>query len=188
MKTGLWHNFVTALLVVLACLSIVATTFLVWFQQTALNTDQFVAIVATSTEDPQVIEFDQPPAGDQVVTALDVENRLLELLPDRLDRLAAPFAEALRGWDSRCRDQRALCAGVPGDLARVADGDPWRIGGIPARRYDQRADRRWNADDRRHRRRQRCHRATPGERRHTGDHRMCRTSLPNRTGRLRSIG
>ena len=96
MKTGLWHNFVTALLVVLACLSIVATTFLVWFQQTALNTNQFVAIVATSTEDPQVIESISVRFSNQVVTALDVENRLVELLPDRLDRLAAPFTAALQ--------------------------------------------------------------------------------------------
>ena len=95
MKTGLWHNLITGLLVVLACLSIVSTTFLVWFQQTALNTNQFVTIVATSTEDPQVIDSISLRLSNQVVTALDVENRLVELLPDRLDRLAAPFAQAL---------------------------------------------------------------------------------------------
>ncbi len=95
MKTGWWHNFVTSLFVVLACLSIVATTMLVWFQQTTLNTNQFVNIVATSTEDPQVVESISLRLSDQVVTALDVENRLTELLPDRLDPLAGRFALAL---------------------------------------------------------------------------------------------
>ena len=95
MKTGIWHNFVTGLLVVLACLSIVATTFLVWFQQTALNTNNFVSIVATSTEDPQVTASIGLRLSDQIVTSLDLENRLRELLPDRLDALAAPVTQAL---------------------------------------------------------------------------------------------
>jgi len=94
-KTGIWHNFVTGLLVVLACLSIVATTFLVWFQQTALNTNNFVSIVATSTEDPQVTASIGLRLSDQIVTSLDLENRLRELLPDRLDALAAPVTQAL---------------------------------------------------------------------------------------------
>ena len=95
MKTGIWHNFVTGLLVVLACLSIVTTTFLVWFQQTALNTNNFVSIVATSTEDPQVTASIGLRLSDQIVTSLDLENRLRELLPDRLDALAAPVTQAL---------------------------------------------------------------------------------------------
>src|SRR5215218_1507575 len=95
MKTGVWHNFVTALLVVLACLSIVATTLLVWFQQTALNTNNFVSIVATSTENPQVISSISLRLSDQVTAALELENRLTELLPDRLQPLAAPVSQAL---------------------------------------------------------------------------------------------
>jgi len=95
MKTGLWHNFVTGTLVVLAVLSIVATTFLVWFQQTALNTNNFVSVVVTSTEDPRVISSISLRLSDQIITALDVENKLRELLPDRLDALAAPVAQAL---------------------------------------------------------------------------------------------
>jgi len=95
MKTGVWHNFVTGLLVVLACLSIVATTLLVWFQQTALNTNNFVSIVATSTENPQVISSISLRLSDQVTAALDLENRLTELLPDRLQPLAAPVSQAL---------------------------------------------------------------------------------------------
>ncbi len=95
MKTGLWHNFVTALLVVLASLSIVATGLFAWFQQTALNTNNFVAIVATSTEDPQVISSLSLRLSDQIVTALDVDGRLAEILPARLQALAAPVARAL---------------------------------------------------------------------------------------------
>ena len=95
MKTGLWHNFVTALLVVLATLSIVATALFGWFQQTALNTNNFVSIVAVSTEDPQVISSISLRLSDQIVTALDVEGRLTEILPERLQRLAAPIASAL---------------------------------------------------------------------------------------------
>jgi len=94
-KTGLWHNFVTALLVVLASLSIVATGLFAWFQQAALNTNNFVAIVATSTEDPQVISSISLRLSNQIVTALDVEGRLVEILPDRLQALAAPVARAL---------------------------------------------------------------------------------------------
>jgi hypothetical protein len=68
-------------LIVLTCIGVLASTLVIWVEATMLDTDRFVALVAPVGSDPQVIESVSQYAADQVVTALDIQNRTANALP-----------------------------------------------------------------------------------------------------------
>lgn len=94
-KGGLIHNIFVGLLVLLAGLAFTATAIGGWTHQTALVTDRFVGAVAGATTDPQVIDSLGERVADQVVDRLDLQQRIANLLPDTLDRLAQPLTAAI---------------------------------------------------------------------------------------------
>src|SRR3954463_5952414 len=94
-RGGLIHNLFVGFLAILASLTFVATAVGGWTHQTALVTDRFVGIVSNVTTDPQVADSLGTRVADQVVTRLALEQRLANLLPDRLDRLPPPGAAAV---------------------------------------------------------------------------------------------
>src|SRR3954452_3592623 len=94
-RGGLIHNLFVGFLAILASLTFVATAVGGWTHQTALVTDRFVGIVSNVTTDPQVADSLGTRVADQVVVRLSLEQRLANLLPDRLDQLAAPVTTAV---------------------------------------------------------------------------------------------
>lgn len=90
------HNLLTGLLATIACLLVAATLVGTWTYATVLNTDRFVGTVSAVTADPAVVASASDKFATQVVEALQIQTRLEALLPDRLDPLAAKFAEAVR--------------------------------------------------------------------------------------------
>src|SRR6266480_2633703 len=92
---GLIHNFFVGFLVVLAGLAFALTAIAGWTHQTALDANRFVAVVTGATSDPQVIESIGTRLADQVTERLGLEQRLANLLPDALDRLAQPVTQAV---------------------------------------------------------------------------------------------
>src|SRR3954452_6266652 len=94
-RGGLIHNLFVGFLAILTSLTFVATAVGGWTHQTALVTDRFVGIVSNVTTDPQVADSLGTRVADQVVTRLALEQRLANLLPDRLDRLAEPVTTAV---------------------------------------------------------------------------------------------
>lgn len=84
------------LLGILACLAIVATTTAVWVHQVALNTDRFVALTARVASDPAVDAALSERISRQVVVALDVQGRLVSVLPDRAQILAGPITTTVQ--------------------------------------------------------------------------------------------
>jgi hypothetical protein len=85
-----------ALLLVLTCLALVATTVLVWTHRTLLVTDRFVAVTSRISEDPTVVAAVSDRVATQVVEGLDIEGRVAALLPDQADALAAVLAGRVR--------------------------------------------------------------------------------------------
>jgi hypothetical protein len=92
---GVIHNLFVGFLAILASLAFVATALAGWTHQTALVTDRFVGVISDVTTDPQVAQSLGTRVADQVVARLALEQRLANLLPDQLDRLAPPVTVAV---------------------------------------------------------------------------------------------
>jgi hypothetical protein len=90
----------TAILLILAVLCFTVAVPGLWARRTVFNTDRYVETVAPLASDPAVQEFLARTITEEAFTALDVENRLREVLQQRDPRLAfvaAPLADGLRG-------------------------------------------------------------------------------------------
>jgi len=81
---------------VLACITILVATIAVWAHQVAFNTDRFTALASNALEQPEVIDPLAARISSQVVTALDVQSRLTNVLPDRVTAIAGPVTLALQ--------------------------------------------------------------------------------------------
>jgi type IV secretory pathway VirB2 component (pilin) len=92
----LLHNVVAATLGLTTVLLLVFSAVVGWMHQTVLVTDRFVSVVTDVTEDPLVVAAVSDRLAAQVVTALDVQLRLENLLPDRLDQLAGRVTTAVQ--------------------------------------------------------------------------------------------
>jgi hypothetical protein len=74
---------------VLACLTILVTTVAVWAHQVAFNTDRFTSLVENVIDEPAVTDPLSAKVSAQVITALNVQGRIEQRLPDALKPLAA---------------------------------------------------------------------------------------------------
>ena len=81
---------------VLACSTIVVATIAVWAHQVAFNTERFTAVASSALEQPEVIDPLAARISAQVVTTLDVQSRLTNVLPDRVTAIAGPVTLALQ--------------------------------------------------------------------------------------------
>ncbi len=81
---------------VLACITIVVATVAVWAHQVALNSDRFTALASDVLDDPEVIDPLAARISTQVVTTLDVQSRLANVLPERVTAIAGPVTLALQ--------------------------------------------------------------------------------------------
>ena len=81
---------------VLACIAILVATVAVWSHQVAFNTERFTALAGNALDDPEVIDPLSARISAQVVSALDVQSRLENVLPDRVTAIAGPVTLALQ--------------------------------------------------------------------------------------------
>jgi hypothetical protein len=81
---------------VLACITILVATVALWAHQVAFNTDRFTAVAADALDQPEVIDPLAARISSQVVTALDVQARLTNVLPERVTAIAGPVTLALQ--------------------------------------------------------------------------------------------
>jgi hypothetical protein len=81
---------------VLACFTILVATIAVWAHQVAFNTERFTALASNALEQPEVIDPLAARISSQVVTTLDVQSRLTNVLPDRVTAIAGPVTLALQ--------------------------------------------------------------------------------------------
>ncbi len=86
----------TILLVVLASLGVTVSGMAVWLHRALLDTERWVEIATPVIDDPAVQASVAEFVGREVVTALEVETRLEEALPDEVSMLAAPLASGVQ--------------------------------------------------------------------------------------------
>lgn len=89
---------VTWLLTVAAVLATVVSLLGIWTFRTLTDSDLFVQRVGTIVEEPQVAQAVGVRAADQIVTALELEDRLRTRLPDELGVAAGPIANAAENY------------------------------------------------------------------------------------------
>jgi hypothetical protein len=92
---GRSRRILAGVALVLACLLILLTTVAVWTHQVVLNTDRFTSLAGRVMAEPAVIDPLSARISDQVVAALDVQDRLEARLPDAVKPLAATLTLAV---------------------------------------------------------------------------------------------
>ncbi len=91
-------TWLSIILVILTCIGVLASTMILWVDATMLNTDRFVALVAPVGSDPQVIASISQYAADQVITALDIQNRTANALPFDGQFLTGPLERVVHDF------------------------------------------------------------------------------------------
>ncbi len=89
------RRYMTGLVVVLACISLLASVLVTWAHQSILNTDRYVRIVSEVQQDPAVQTEMAAFISKQVVDALGVQARVADALPAKAGFLAVPVAAAV---------------------------------------------------------------------------------------------
>jgi len=92
------RRWLVGLLVVLAVLGVLVSSVTLWAHGVLLNTDKWVATVAPIEKDPQVQHNLSVYLAQRGVDAIDIQQRAENLLPSRLDPLAAPLGTAVEGY------------------------------------------------------------------------------------------
>lgn len=91
-SSGRARSVVASVLGVLAVLLLVVTLVAVWAQATVLRSEKVAELVGDAIEEPEVQAALATLLADQVQQAVGLEDRLVRLLPDQLDRFAGPLA------------------------------------------------------------------------------------------------
>ncbi len=89
------RRYMTGLVLVLACISLLASVLVTWAHQTVLNTDRYVRVVSEVQQDPAVQTEMAAFISKQVVDALGVQARVADALPAKAGFLAVPVAAAV---------------------------------------------------------------------------------------------
>jgi hypothetical protein len=92
------RGFFTWILVALAIVAIVGSTIAVWAQSVAFNSDRFMAMVDPITDDPQIIEAVSEMLSRQITETMNLQDRLVSILPKEFSLLAAPAVNLVRGY------------------------------------------------------------------------------------------
>lgn len=102
-------SWLTIALVVLTCISLLASTMAVWVDATLLNTDRFVGVVGPLDRDPQAVASVSQYVADQVV-ALDIASRTASALP-----VGGSFSRVhwSKPYMTSCRHARKSCSAAP---------------------------------------------------------------------------
>ena len=85
------RRLLIGLLVVLSCLAVVVTGLTLWTHYTVLNTDGYMNLVGPIGKDPEAIQNLSVYVGGQVIAATDLQQRVTDALPPRVQLLAGPI-------------------------------------------------------------------------------------------------
>jgi hypothetical protein len=88
---GRLHTVLIGILVVLSCLTVVATGIAWWAHYTTLNTNGYMKIVGPIGKDPAAIKSLSDYISTQIVTATDLQARAEAVLPEQAKFLAGPI-------------------------------------------------------------------------------------------------
>jgi hypothetical protein len=97
-RTAKVRTVFTWILAVLAVLATVFSLMSLWTLRTLTNTDLFVDRVGSVIEDPAVAQVIGERAAEQLVTALDLQQRITEVLPPEAAVVAGPITSAAQNY------------------------------------------------------------------------------------------
>ena len=89
------RSLLAGLLLVLGSISVAICGVTVWAHQVLLNSDRYAALVADVSDDPAVIDAVSSKVATGVVTAVDVQGRLEQVLPGPAAIIAAPITDQI---------------------------------------------------------------------------------------------
>jgi hypothetical protein len=95
---GTGRQVLVIVLVVLSCLSLLLTVLALWVHTSFLNTDHWVGTVGPLAQNPDVVETVSTYLADQVVSALDLQQRVDGALPGQLQFLGQVLTSASRDF------------------------------------------------------------------------------------------
>jgi hypothetical protein len=85
------RRLLIGLLVFLSCLAVVVTGLTLWTHYTVMNTDGYMNLVGPIGKDPQAIQNLSEYIGGEVIAATDLQQRVTDALPPRVQLLAGPI-------------------------------------------------------------------------------------------------
>ena len=97
-RGGVLRRATVLLLVVLACLSLTATSVAVWANRTLLTTDGWVETIGPLGGDPAVTAALRPRITEAVFAAIPAEELIADALPEDRAFLAAPLSSAVQSF------------------------------------------------------------------------------------------
>ena len=132
------RQVLTGVLVVLTCISLLASVVGYWVRSSVYDTDNWIELVGDLPQNTEVATALSVRLTTELMSALDVQTRIRDVLPERAGILAAPITEGLEGivQDASYRvitsDQfHELWIGVNRftheQLVRLLEGEPGRV-------------------------------------------------------------
>jgi hypothetical protein len=88
-----WRRALTVVLLVLSCLTVLVSSVSIWAHRTVFNTDQWVATVGPLAQNPDVVKSVADHVTAQLDNTIKPEQTAKNLLPNALDRFAAPIGQ-----------------------------------------------------------------------------------------------
>ena len=85
------RRLLVGLLIFLSCLAVVVTGLTLWTHYTVMNTDGYMNLVGPIGKDPQAIQNLSEYISTQVIAATDLQTRITDALPPRVQLLAGPI-------------------------------------------------------------------------------------------------
>lgn len=96
-----WRQRTAVAVVVLASILAPMAVDAVWIKDTALNTDSFVEQLAPLSTDPAVQKAVANAVSNEILKAVDLQQRLSEVLPEQIGFLAGPLDNTLKQFVQR---------------------------------------------------------------------------------------
>ena len=93
-----WRGWVSALLVALTCVALIAAVIGTWTRRNFLDTDRFVERMDTIADDPAIQEAVSLRVTTEVMRIVDPQALFEEVLPERGQLLARPLTNAVRNF------------------------------------------------------------------------------------------
>jgi hypothetical protein len=91
-----WRSWLSLVVGILACISLLASVIGVWTYRTLFDTDKWIERVAELPTNPQVADALATRVTDELFAAADVQQRLAAALPDRVSIIAGPVTGAAK--------------------------------------------------------------------------------------------
>jgi hypothetical protein len=85
------RGLLIGVLIVLSCLAVVVTGLTWWSHYTVMDTEGYMSLVGPIGKDPQAIQRLSEYVGGEVIAVTDLQQRVTEALPERVQLLAGPI-------------------------------------------------------------------------------------------------